>query len=210
MGRPERPVDPNDGPVQRFTYELRKLRQEAGGPTYREMARQAQYSATALSQAAAGEQLPSLAVALAYAKTLGGDLEEWERRWKEASEESASRTLEEAGRSPYQGLARFEPDDHERFFGRDELVTKVRRMTAQHRFSAVFGPSGSGKSSLLRAGLIPALRERGSGPVAAIRILTPGEQPLRTHAGVLQATVSRTCVPDRPARSRWATSRRQR
>ncbi|WP_449343993.1 nSTAND1 domain-containing NTPase [Streptomyces tricolor] len=83
-------------------------------------------------------------------------------------------------------------------------------MTAQHRFSAVFGPSGSGKSSLLRAGLIPALREHGSGPVAAIRILTPGEQPLRTHAGVLQATVSRTCVPDRPARSRWATSRRQR
>jgi WD40 repeat protein/energy-coupling factor transporter ATP-binding protein EcfA2 len=151
------------------------------------MARKAHYSVTALSQAAAGEQLPSLAVALAYVKACGGDLEEWERRWREASEESAFRGLEEGGRSPYQGLARFEPDDHERFFGRDELVTEVGRMAAEHRFSAVFGPSGSGKSSLLRAGLIPALRKHGAGQVAAIRILTPGEHPLRTHAAVLQA-----------------------
>ncbi|MFF8609539.1 helix-turn-helix domain-containing protein [Streptomyces sp. NPDC015346] len=174
--------------MQRFAYELRKLRQEAGGLTYREMARRAHYSVTALSQAAAGEQLPSLAVALAYVKACGGDLEEWERRWEEASEETASRGLEEeGGRSPYQGLARFEPDDHERFFGRDELVAEVGRMTAEHRFSAVFGPSGSGKSSLLRAGLIPALREDSAGQVAAIRILTPGEQPLRTHAAVLRA-----------------------
>ncbi|WP_437074764.1 nSTAND1 domain-containing NTPase [Streptomyces sp. enrichment culture] len=174
--------------MQRFAYELRKLRQEAGGPTYREMARRAHYSVTALSQAAAGEQLPSLAVALAYVTACGGDLEEWERRWREASEECAARDAEaDAGQSPYQGLARFEPDDHDRFFGRDELVAEVRRMTAEHRFSAVFGPSGSGKSSLLRAGLIPVLRELGSGRVAAIRILTPGEQPLRTHEAALQA-----------------------
>ncbi len=51
MGRPERPVDPNDGPVQRFAYALWKLRQEEGGPTCRQMARRAHYSATALSQA---------------------------------------------------------------------------------------------------------------------------------------------------------------
>ncbi|MEU6394749.1 helix-turn-helix domain-containing protein [Streptomyces sp. NPDC046939] len=173
--------------MQRFAYELRKLRQEAGGLTYRELARRAHYSATALSQAAAGEQLPSLAVALAYVKACGGDLEEWERRWKEASEESASLGLHETGQSPYQGLARFEPDHHDRFFGRDELIAEVRRMTAEHRFSAVLGPSGSGKSSLLRAGLIPVLRAHGPEQVAAIRILTPGEQPLRTHAAVLRA-----------------------
>ncbi|MEZ3183166.1 hypothetical protein KYY02_32255 [Streptomyces pimonensis] len=40
-------------------------------------------------------------------------------------------------------MPRFEPDDRDRFFGRDELVTEVRRMTTEHRFSAVFGPSGS-------------------------------------------------------------------
>ncbi|GAA2636655.1 hypothetical protein GCM10010307_33700 [Streptomyces vastus] len=46
MGRRETPVDPAAGPVQRFAYELRKLRQEAGGLTYREMARRAHYSVT--------------------------------------------------------------------------------------------------------------------------------------------------------------------
>jgi hypothetical protein len=39
VSRREIPVDPNAGPVQRFAYELRKLRQEAGGITYRDMAR---------------------------------------------------------------------------------------------------------------------------------------------------------------------------
>lgn len=169
--------------MQRFAYELRKLRQDTGGLTYREMARRANYSVTALSQAAAGEQLPSLAVALAYAEACGGDVEEWERRWREASEESAFRGLNQEGvRSPYQGLARFEPGDQDRFFGRDELVGRLRQMVSEHRFSAVIGPSGGGKSSLLRAGLIPALRKHNAEGVAAIRILTPGEHPLRTQA----------------------------
>ncbi|MGI5479447.1 helix-turn-helix domain-containing protein [Streptomyces lavendofoliae] len=188
MGRPERVVDPNEGPVQRFAFELRKLRHDAGGLTYREMARKAHYSVTALSQAAAGELMPSLAVALAYVKACGGDLEEWERRWKETSQESASwKPEDETGPAPYQGLARFEPDDHHRFFGRDKLVAELRRMVTEHHFSAVFGPSGSGKSSLLRAGLIPALRDHSAGQVAALRILTPGEHPLRTHASALRA-----------------------
>ncbi|MDF3139933.1 helix-turn-helix domain-containing protein [Streptomyces sp. T21Q-yed] len=189
MGRRETPVDPNAGPVQRFAYELRKLRQEAGGLTYREMARRAHYSVTALSQAAAGQQLPSLDVTLAYIETCGGDPEGWERRLTEASEETAlrERTDDEA-RSPYQGLARFEPDDHDRFFGRGELIARLRGLTAERRFTAVFGPSGSGKSSLLRAGLIPVLREGGGGSIAAIRILTPGERPLRTHAEALNPT----------------------
>ncbi|MGP4010772.1 nSTAND1 domain-containing NTPase [Streptomyces sp. 4N124] len=187
MGRRETPVDPNAGPVQRFAYDLRKVRREAGGLTYREMARRTHYSVTALSQAAAGEQLPSLAVTLAYVRACGGDVQEWERRWQETSQESAVRErADDGGQSPYQGLARFEPDDHDRFFGRDKLVAALRRLTGDRRFTAVFGPSGSGKSSLLRAGLIPALREGCTGPVSAIRILTPGEHPLRAHAEALR------------------------
>ncbi|NEA20534.1 helix-turn-helix domain-containing protein [Streptomyces halstedii] len=187
MGRREAPVDPNAGPVQRFAYELRKLRQEAGGLTYREMARRAHYSVTTLSQAAAGEQLPSLAVSLAYVAACGGDPAEWERRWREASEEAALRErADDAGRSPYQGLARFEPEDHDRFFGRDELIARLERLTAERRVSAVFGPSGCGKSSLLRAGLIPVLREHRAVKVSAIRVLAPGDHPARTHAQVLR------------------------
>ncbi|WP_033329300.1 WD40 repeat domain-containing protein [Streptomyces yerevanensis] len=81
MGRPEADLDPGRGPVQRFAFELRKLRQEAGGITYRQMARQVEVSV---------------------------------------------------------------------------------------------------------AGLIPALRLHGAGEVSAIRILTPGDRPSRTHAQALR------------------------
>ncbi|MFF7526224.1 nSTAND1 domain-containing NTPase [Streptomyces pseudovenezuelae] len=186
MGRRETPVDPAAGPVPRFAYALRKLRQEAGGPTYRELARRAHFSVTALSQAAAGEHLPSLQVALAYATACGGDPGEWERRWQEADREvrEAAAGQDDDTESPYQGLARFEPDDHDRYFGRDRLVTALRHRVRERRFTAVFGPSGSGKSSLLRAGLIPALRAERE--LAAIRVLTPGPHPARTHDDALR------------------------
>ncbi|WP_159044536.1 helix-turn-helix domain-containing protein, partial [Streptomyces sp. NRRL B-24085] len=186
MGRRETPVDPAAGPVPRFAYALRKLRQEAGGPTYRELARRAHFSVTALSQAAAGEHLPSLQVTLAYAAACGGDPDEWERRWREADREvrEAAAGQDDDTEPPYLGLARFEPDDHERYFGRDRLVTALRHRVRERRFTAVFGPSGSGKSSLLRAGLIPALRAERE--LAAIRVLTPGPRPARTHADALR------------------------
>ena len=80
MGRRERPIDPEEGPVQRFAWELRQLREKVGSPNYRTLAQRAHYSATALSQAAAGEQLPSLAVALAYVQACEGDVAQWEQR----------------------------------------------------------------------------------------------------------------------------------
>ncbi|WP_425353045.1 helix-turn-helix domain-containing protein [Saccharomonospora piscinae] len=58
MGRPERPVDPDAGPVQRFAWELRRLREDAGSPTYRQLARRAHYSATTLSEAAGARHCP--------------------------------------------------------------------------------------------------------------------------------------------------------
>ncbi|MFF7135817.1 hypothetical protein ACFZBZ_26230 [Streptomyces sp. NPDC008196] len=185
MGRREKPLDPGAGVVQRFAYELRKLRDEAGAPTYRAMAARAGYSAPTLSAAAAGERLPTLAVLLAYVTACGGDPVEWEGRWREASAESAAARLGEEGEdSPYPGLARFETGDGEHFHGRDELIAELAALTGRKRVVAVVGASGSGKSSLLRAGLIPALREtppHTSPGLAAIRLLTPGPHPLRTH-----------------------------
>ncbi|MEO3763485.1 DNA-binding protein [Streptomyces sp. B8F3] len=216
MGRREKPVDPSAGPVQCFAYELRKLRAEAGGPTYRQLAARGPYSVTALSQAAAGDRLPSLPVALAYAEACGGEPDEWEWRWRQAAAEDAEQPLQHGDAAPpYRGLARFEPGDRDRFFGRDRLTADLVELVRARRFAAVFGPSGSGKSSLLRAGLVPALQSGGvrgrdgeeaegagreeSGepagagpepvrpPPAALRILTPGEHPARTHADVLDA-----------------------
>lgn len=177
-GRPESPLDPSAGPAQRLAAELRKLRAQSGSPTYRVMAQRAGQGASTLSQAAAGERLPTLPVVLAYVRACGGDEAEWEARWREAAAEAAAepRTEGEDAEPPYRGLARFEPGDANLFFGRDELTDRLLQLTSSRRFTAVFGPSGSGKSSLLRAGLIPRLRDP-----AALRVLTPGEHPLRTH-----------------------------
>jgi WD40 repeat protein len=184
-GRPESPLDPNAGPVQRFAAELRKLRTEAGSPPYRMMAERTNQGASTLSQAAGGERLPTLPVVLAYVQACGGDQQEWETRWREAATEVASEPQAEDAdaQSPYRGLARFEPADADLFFGRDGLTERLFQRACSGRFTAVFGPSGSGKSSLLRAGLIPRLRSPDTtGPrSAAVRVLTPGEQPLRTH-----------------------------
>ncbi|MFE7927356.1 hypothetical protein ACFU6S_01230 [Streptomyces sp. NPDC057456] len=184
MGRREKPLDPDAGPVQRLAHELRLLREKAGKPPYREMAERAGYSTTALSQAAAGDQLPSLPLVRAYAQVLDADPDAWEQRWREADAQVRAPSAEE--RAPYRGLARYEPGDSDLFFGRDRQVDELLALVRAHRFAAVFGPSGSGKSSLLRAGLIPALRQaEGADRPAVIRVLTPGEQPARTHEEAL-------------------------
>ncbi|MER5933565.1 DNA-binding protein [Streptomyces sp. NPDC002054] len=190
VGRREKPLDPAAGPVAEFAFALRKLRQEAGGPTYSAMARRAgAYSVATLSRAAGGELLPTLPVVLAYVAACGGDPQEWAARWRLVSEElTAAPADDEADEpSPYRGLARFEPGDSELFFGRDRAVADLLALVREHRVVTLFGASGSGKSSLLRAGLIPQLRDTGPGRPrpAAIRILTPGEHPLDTHGPLL-------------------------
>ncbi|AZK95475.1 WD40 repeat domain-containing protein [Streptomyces tsukubensis] len=182
MGRREKPLDPGAGPVQRFAYELRELRRSAGGPSYRAMARDAPYTAPTLSAAASGEKLPSLAVALAYVAACGGGeraAAAWERRWHETAAATEGPAPDD-GPAPYPGLARYGPEDSDHFFGRDELVAELLDLTRRRPFAAVVGASGSGKSSLLRAGLVPAVREADR-PPDVIRILTPGPTPARTH-----------------------------
>ncbi|MET9083960.1 hypothetical protein ABZX77_19105, partial [Streptomyces sp. NPDC004237] len=189
MARPERPVDPEAGPVQRLAHQLRELRRSAGGPSYRTMTKTAGFSATTLSQAAAGERLPSLDVLRGYVRACGGDPEEWEPRWKEAEAELAQAPAPDEPESPapYRGLARFEPGDRHLFFGRDRVVAEVNELVCEHRFAVLFGPSGSGKSSLLRAGLVPRLREEivRRGAPAVLRVLTPGPTPATTYGHLL-------------------------
>jgi WD40 repeat protein/energy-coupling factor transporter ATP-binding protein EcfA2 len=196
MPRPERPVDPGNGPAQQFAVALRQLRRSVGNPTYRVLAKRAHYSATTLAQAAAGDRLPTLAVALAYARACDGDGEEWMARWRAAAAEldaAAPRTSgapDEGGdRPPYLGLAAYGPDDADRFCGRDRLVAAVTDRLARQRFVAVVGASGSGKSSLLRAGLVPAVHA--DGDRWSTVLITPGAHPVRECAGQLAARLGR-------------------
>ncbi|MEO3974791.1 hypothetical protein [Streptomyces sp. CAU 1734] len=191
-GRRERPLDPEAGPVARFARDLRGLRSAAGGMTYRRMARLAGYSVSTLASAAAGRQLPSLPVTLAYARACGGDPDEWAARWHRADRaalEPAGRAPDEGdgANSPYRGLARYETGDRSLFFGRDQLIDRLGALLTAHRFVILTGASGCGKSSLLRAGLIPLLRTPGGGgpPCGAVRVLTPGPRPAATHARAL-------------------------
>jgi hypothetical protein len=82
MGRRERQLTP--GPLRDFAHDLRKLRSDSG-MTYRELARRAGYSASALSAAASGQALPTQDVLLAYVGACGAEAKGWERRWHELS-----------------------------------------------------------------------------------------------------------------------------
>ncbi|MEU0413465.1 helix-turn-helix domain-containing protein [Streptomyces griseorubiginosus] len=175
--------------MQLFAHELRLLRQKAGSPSYRAMARRTGLSVSALSRAAAGERLPSAAVVRAYVEACDGDPDLWEARRSAAAETQEVPLTGPDGdaTSPYRGLARFEPGDRELFFGRERLVTELLGLVCERRFAAVFGASGSGKSSLLRAGLIPAVQEAAGkrGRPAVVRILTPGDRPAATYGHLL-------------------------
>ncbi|MET7402226.1 hypothetical protein ABZS66_52975 [Dactylosporangium sp. NPDC005572] len=176
MGRPEKPLDPSAGPAQRLAWQLRRLRDDAGGPGYRQLARRVHFSASTLADAAKGDRLPSLEVTLAYAAACGGDADEWRARWT-AAREALDAPLDaplagvDEERCPYQGLAPFEPERAEWFFGRDDLVERLLRLAGRQPVVGVVGASGSGKSSLLRAGLLGAGRWRAL-------LLTPTERPL--------------------------------
>ncbi|HZI44819.1 MAG TPA: BTAD domain-containing putative transcriptional regulator, partial [Ilumatobacter sp.] len=99
-------------------------------------------------------------------------------------------------RNPFKGLRAFRETDANDFFGRDELVRETLQRVKSHGLTAVVGPSGSGKSSLVRAGLVPACRAGGlgTGRDLVIAEMLPGRYPFEE----LESALLRVAV-DRPA-----------
>lgn len=98
--------------------------------------------------------------------------------------------------NPYKGLRAFTEADAEDFFGRDVLVGQLMAAVAGGvPLLALVGPSGSGKSSVMRAGLTPVLRtEEGSLPFRFVATMTPGAHPYEE----LETALLRA-FPDPPA-----------
>jgi WD40 repeat protein len=192
MPRPERPLDGAETTLTRFALELRALRNGAGRPGYRALADQTGYSLSTLSEAASGRSLPTLAVTLTYVQACSGDVEKWERRWHQVAAELAAESAPEASEeragetTPYVGLAAFEPADSQWFFGREEMVADVVARVGRQRFVAVFGASGAGKSSILRAGLVAAWTAQGKSSA----LFTPGARPMVAYEAALASLES--------------------
>lgn len=84
--------------------------------------------------------------------------------------------------NPYRGLRAFSEDDADVYFGRESLVDEVlERLDHGHGLVSIVGPSGSGKSSAARAGVVPELRSRGE----SVIVFQPGARPLWELAGAL-------------------------
>ena len=103
-------------------------------------------------------------------------------------DEKAVPSLEDRS-CPYRGLAAFDSSDHDLYFGRQRLLNELMARMAEVPLVAVVGSSGSGKSSLVCAGLIPALRSgrvlEGSDNWLILPTMLPGSNPLENLARTL-------------------------
>ncbi|WP_350934874.1 nSTAND1 domain-containing NTPase [Micromonospora mangrovi] len=184
-----------------FAAALTGLR-ERSGLTVRQVAvRAGAHSASStIGDWFAGRGLPSVASQDLFVKVLGicgvrpDEIDAWLVAWRRVRRGPGRRA---EGMEPYRGLASFQPDDARWFFGRDRSTAQlVEAVVALHEAGGglllVVGASGSGKSSLLRAGLIASLRSMNPetatpGPISShparrdewtIELMTPGPTPL--------------------------------
>ncbi len=131
-------------------------------------------------------------------QALGGEL-------VSVSESHPPPSLEFQSRNPYKGLRPFREDDQDDFFGRDALINDLVSsllnilQSGQPRLLPIIGPSGSGKSSVVMAGLLPRLHQNtigGSQNWIYLPPLVPGTDPLENLALAL-----RSALPDSSIRA---------
>jgi tetratricopeptide (TPR) repeat protein len=112
--------------------------------------------------------------------------------------------------NPFRGLRPFEADEAELFFGRKAETAALLDRIHHYRFLAVVGSSGCGKSSLVRAGVIAALRGASDddGGGWRIAVMRPGDRPIAALAAALRAPGARGRDPSDVGASLGVTLRR--
>lgn len=192
------PADPGHvWTPQDFGRELTALRL-AAGLTVRQVARASGLPVSTVGDYFSGRHLPGLAQQDQVTRILAvcgeadpARLTLWTSALGRARRQPGRRPTREA---PYRGLARFEVEDARWFFGREDMAETLAELAgsakspeddashAREKMPLILvGPSGSGKSSLLRAGLLPRL----DGPVVVIDLTNTPLEELETQLGEL-------------------------
>ncbi|MDX3638995.1 helix-turn-helix domain-containing protein [Streptomyces sp. MB09-02B] len=188
---PEHPTD-GDGTAPTtpsFPAQLRRLRRERG-LSLTDLARSTHYSKGYLSKIETGTKRATVDVARLCDQVLHAEgellrLVERQAPPGDGGPEGETASRQSGGTCPYRGLSAFTPQDAQWFFGRERataaLVERVFERVGSGPLMLV-APSGAGKSSLLNAGLVPALK-RGDFPMPGadrwpVVLLTPTSRPL--------------------------------
>lgn len=187
MGSDENTPRPADILTKRdFGRALTAAREDAGF-TVRDLAKKIDVPLGTVSGWCTGRHLPTLAQKDLFLRLLVAcgidekDLKEWSACWLRLRRPLGQQRSDVP--TPYRGLEPFQPEHADWFFGRSRLTaTLVQRLTSDSPGLVIaVGSSGSGKSSLLRAGLMPALGRNGQTGLA----FTPGPRPLSALAAQL-------------------------
>jgi len=172
--------------------DLLKYLRRRTGLTQRELSIAVGYSDTQISRLEQNERMPDLATLTArFLPALHiEDQPEAARRLLELAATVRREDAPAVGLPPYKGLRYFDEADAELFFGREPLTSKLlerlnERLESDQRFLAIVGASGSGKSSVVRAGLVPALHWQQPASGWPVVILTPTAHPLEALASIL-------------------------
>ncbi|MEM9220086.1 MAG: AAA family ATPase [Cyanobacteria bacterium P01_F01_bin.150] len=106
---------------------------------------------------------------------------------KTSAQEIKARELKTG--SPYKGLEAFQGNNKSNFFGRTRWIQTLVGLLNQHNCLLLHGPSGSGKSSLIRAGVIPRLEEDAIFQGLVTLVFTPGKNPFKRWSRKLEQLV---------------------
>lgn len=184
-----------DSTLEKFTTfgDLLRYLRRAAGLTQLELSIQVGYSHAQISRLEQNLRLPDIpTIEARFVPALS--LQDEPKVVTRLLELAANVRREDApgsGSCPYKGLNYFDESDADLFVGREALTAKLTERVlslisgespSDSRFLAVVGASGSGKSSLVRAGLVPALRWNRKSADWHIHILTPSAQPLDSLA----------------------------